>query len=139
MVLLMDFLEHIPEPVNFLLDIKEICAEDTDLIISVPTPRYSKVFGQDFHLEVGHVCDGFDIHSLTQVLKSAGFEVRSVDYNTGLFAQIFCYLMYNLGSLLPKKIMMIMGWLFALFRKLDVLNGPGISCSMFVVARRGKA
>ncbi len=49
-VILYDFLEHIKTPEIFLKELdKRIHNPDVIYLISVPTHKYRKVFGEDFH------------------------------------------------------------------------------------------
>lgn len=134
-VLLMDFLEHIRNPVVFLNDIRALMQDDLTVLISVPTPRYPQIFGIPFHEKVGHLVDGYDHEALAEMLKSAGFEVSEYVYNTGLLPSALCYLYYNILHRFSGKCKSLIGLVLSLFRFADWFNGPGVSCSLFAVAR----
>ncbi len=65
-VLLIDFIEHINEPEKFIESLKTILNEESEIIVSVPTYLYKKVFGNNFHLRVGHVKDGYNLEELNK-------------------------------------------------------------------------
>jgi SAM-dependent methyltransferase len=132
-ILLMDFLEHIADPVAFLRDLRGIVDSGTVLLISVPTPRYPKIFGKEFHNKVGHLIDGYDILSLSAVLNKAGFAISTYQYNTGMIASILCYAYYNALFRFTGKLKSLMGLCLGLFRWADFWVSPRASCSLFAV------
>jgi 2-polyprenyl-3-methyl-5-hydroxy-6-metoxy-1,4-benzoquinol methylase len=135
-VLLIDFLEHLHDPTAFLADLNKIVKDTTVLVVSVPTHLYSKVFGQKFHEDVGHLHDGFNKEELQEMLKEQGFTIVDTNYNTGPVASIACYLYYNLFSSVDGRVKNLVGLAMSPLRLFDWFNGPTRSSSLFVIAKR---
>ena len=133
-IVLMDFLEHIDDPDSFLAGLRHISNEKTVLVISVPTPRFPMVFGRVFHESIGHVRDGFTKDELTAVLNQNGFKVDSFQYNTGLIASAACAVFYKYCFKLKGRPKALLALALSPIRAADILNGPRMSCSLFVVA-----
>lgn len=135
LILLIDVLEHINQPQDFLKALKTMAKEGALIFISVPTPNYPKIFGREFHEAVGHLIDGYTLDTLSAMLKTAGFRVISHTYNTGLIANALCFMYYRFIRKVPfVAIRAGVGWLLSLGRCLDIFNHPRISSSLFVVA-----
>jgi SAM-dependent methyltransferase len=96
-VLAVDVLEHIDDDVLALREISGALAPGGRLVISVPTPRYPKVFGRKFHDHLGHVRDGYRLADLETKLGEAGLEVVEHRYYTGKWVSRGCRLFYGLG------------------------------------------
>lgn len=94
-LLLINFLEHINDPNNFLKKIVHLLNSEALIIVSVPTYLYKKVFGNRHHLRTGHVKDGYNIKEICKLLKSIDFELVTHSYNTGLFSNIGCFFVYR--------------------------------------------
>jgi SAM-dependent methyltransferase len=133
-VLLMDFLEHIPDPVSFLRDLKGFVHQNSILIISVPTPLYRRVFGDKFHTKVGHIVDGYDLLSLSNALDQAGFRINNYSYNTGPIASKLCFLFYNLLFDMTGRPRRLVGRMLSCLRWADFFSAPHNSCTLFAVA-----
>lgn len=135
LVLLIDVLEHIDCPQDFLKALKTKVKEGATIFISVPTPNYPKIFGREFHESVGHLVDGYTLDALSTMLKKAGYRVVSHTYNTGFIANVLCLMYYRFIRKVPSDAIRAgFGWLFSLWRWFDIFNHPRISSSLFVVA-----
>jgi SAM-dependent methyltransferase len=132
-VLLMDIVEHIEDDKAFAAWITRSLKSGGVLAVSVPTHRYSKVFGQWFHRRVGHVRPGYTLEELTALFS--GLELTRAWYNTGSLAQIGCAMYYKYGR--PVRIGLVRSLMTQIsslvFRWFDPLNGPDRSCSIFAV------
>ncbi|NDA63399.1 MAG: methyltransferase domain-containing protein [Chitinophagia bacterium] len=137
-ILLMDILEHLNRPQEFLSSIVPLLHEKGLVIISVPTTLYSRYFGKEFHNKVGHVRDGFTLEELTDLLEKSNLSVDTINYNTGFLASLLCYFYYNLLDKLNvnARFKAVIGWILSIFSFCDYINGPHASCSMFLVAHR---
>ena len=130
MVILYDFLEHITMPESFIKELtKKLNNPNLIYIISVPTHKYPKVFGQEFHKKVGHVVEGYSLEELKKLFCKIGKQPTRVSYNTGLWGNIGARILYCIGRKLPLVIREIITKPFLL---LDI-NGSKISSSLFVV------
>jgi 2-polyprenyl-3-methyl-5-hydroxy-6-metoxy-1,4-benzoquinol methylase len=135
LVLLIDFLEHLPDPGAFLRELRPMMKTGAKVLVSVPTPLYPRVFGRRFHRDIGHLWDGFDLASLRQLLAQAGLSIDEVAYSTGPFANIVCAVYYRALAPLPSAVQALCGHFLSLLRWFDIGNGPRTSSSLFVVAR----
>ena len=133
-VLLIDFLEHLEKPAIFLRDLKRIVDSRAPILISVPTPRYPKVFGRKFHESVGHVVDGYDDAALSALLDSAGFKIAEFRYNTGPITSLFCALYYRWPHTVLRPLRSVAGYGFALLAWGDIWARRRTSASLFAVA-----
>ncbi len=135
-ILLIDVLEHLATPKAVLEMVSRRLRPGGELLVSVPTPRFPRVFGERFHRAIGHVVPGYDLPALN-ALVPRDLELVAHQYNTGLVASIPCALYYRMGRWWPPT-PWARGFLTALhlLRPADVLNGPGRSCSLFAAYRR---
>jgi 2-polyprenyl-3-methyl-5-hydroxy-6-metoxy-1,4-benzoquinol methylase len=134
-VLMIDLLEHLEDPKILLSDIGRLIDTNGYLLISVPTPKYPRVFGEEFHRQVGHKWDGITISQLTEMLEKTGFRVDHVSYNTGLIASFICHIYYQTFYGLKGRKKIILGYFLSCLMTFDYFNGADKSCSLFVVAR----
>lgn len=129
-VILYDFLEHIKTPEIFLKELdKRIHNPDVIYLISVPTHKYRKVFGEDFHKRVGHVVDGYNKKEMERIFSNIGKKTFYVSYNTGLIGNIGAYLFYNLGKSWNPIVKELITKPFILFD----INSASVSSSMFLI------
>lgn len=136
-LLLIDFLEHINDPGLFLEHVARNLNIDSTIIISVPTYNYKKVFGEQFHINVGHVKDGYNIIEIEELFKAIGYKVESHSYNTGLVGLIGCFINYRIifGN---KYLNVLKQLLLYPFSALDFINNKYVSSSLFVVLKNDK-
>lgn len=135
-VLLIDFLEHISNPEDLLQHLSGHVRVGGKVLISVPTPRYPRVFGQEFHKAVGHLVQGYNLTGLNALAPK---DLRLVHhrYSTGLVASAPCALFYRVLRRLPDSIPATLLRLGTLpFTALDFINGPGRSCSLFAAYQK---
>ena len=135
-VLLMDIVEHIDDDAAFAAWVARTLKPGGLLAVSVPTHRYSRVFGEDFHRLVGHVRPGYTLPELTRLFP--GLEVVEHWFSTGRLARIGCGFFYKYARKCPVGFVrsISMNASSLLFRWLDPSNGPEESCSLFVIFRR---
>lgn len=136
-LLLIDFLEHIDRPDLFLQSIKSLLNDTSTIIVSVPTYMYKKVFGQKFHIAVGHVKDGYNLSEIEEIFKTIGYHVKIHSYNTGLFGGLGCFLYYRFMIKNPN-INIIKQLLLYPFSAIDFINNEKTSSSLFVVLEKYK-
>ena len=101
-VLAIDVLEHIDDDTVAIQQIADALAPGGRLVVSVPTPRYPRVFGRAFHGRLGHVRDGYYLEDLAPKLASAGLSVEESRYYTGTWVGRGARLFY--GSRIPYVI-----------------------------------
>ena len=131
-VILYDFLEHIKKPDLFLEELnKKINNPNATYIISVPTHKYHKVFGEEFHKQVGHVVEGYNLKEMENVFHKIGKKASYVSYNTGCIGNIGAYIFYNAGKNWIPIVKELITKPFLLFD----INHKSISSSMFVIFR----
>ncbi|MHB8422740.1 MAG: class I SAM-dependent methyltransferase [Leptospirales bacterium] len=131
-VLLMDFLEHINNPEKFLSALQTILNEETTIIISVPTYNYKKIFGEKFHLQLGHLRDGYSLGEIRELFKEIDYEVVEYSYNTGLLGAFGCFLYYRIllnNNSLAKQLLLYP------FHFIDFFNNERLSASLFAVLK----
>jgi len=134
--LLIDVLEHLKDPGALLSDIDSLLTPDGTILVSVPTHRYPRVFGREFHNAVGHVRDGFTMDELDGLLGTSYERIQS-SYNTGLVAGAACACFYRLIPKIRFRKVAILGIIgLHLARLADFFNGESISCSIWAVYRR---
>jgi SAM-dependent methyltransferase len=131
LVLLLDFLEHVPDPRAIVEAVRAVVRPCGYVLVSVPTPAYPRYFGRAFHEEMGHLVDGYSLGELQQLLT--GFELIEHRYSTGFVARYFCALFYRLRG--PVRLRLAAMYALHLARALDVGNSAGTSCSLFAVFR----
>lgn len=133
-ILIIDVLEHVDD-VRALKQTSRIAAPDSFLIISVPTPNYPKIFGQEFADSIGHLRPGYFLPELSELLTDAGFKVVDYSYYTGLISQFFCGIIYKFF-----KNNRYLNWLFypifSLICLLDFWGNDTRAASLAVIAKR---
>lgn len=134
-VFLMDFLEHIQRPDKFLKKINHLMKENTVCIVSVPTYNYQKIFGEEFHDNVGHVKDGYTLEEINALFQGIGFKITDFSYNTGLLSRVGCCLYYHITSN-NLFINLFKDLFLSPFRFLDFYNSEKVSCSLFMVLKK---
>ena len=106
---------------------------DLIYIISVPTHRYHKVFGEEFHKNVGHVVEGYSLEELEKLFYRISGEgekrFSKISYNTGLLGNIGANLYYKKGKDLPLFVREIISKPFTFFD----INNKNFSSSLFAV------
>lgn len=129
-VILYDFLEHITMPEKFIKELNEkLDNPNLIYVISVPTHKYPKVFGREFHKKVGHVVEGYNLAELEKLFSKIGKQPSRVSYNTGIWGNIGANIFYDMGKTLPIVVREIIIKPFLLFD----MNGKKVSSSLFVV------
>ena len=135
-VLYMDIIEHLLQPELVLSALDPALPVGGHVVISVPTPRYPRVFGREMHERIGHVVEGYTIEPLSALLP-ANYRLVHHRYSTGMFASWICFLYYRVLSLIPSvRLRLLAGFPFLKLHRLDWWNGPGRSCSLFAVYRK---
>ncbi len=137
LLLLIDFLEHISDPKSFLESIKNILDDKSEIIVSVPTYLYKKVFGEYFHVKVGHVKDGYSLAELNVLFSNIGYKPKLYSYNTGIFGNVGCFLYYRL-NFNNKYLNLLKQLVLYPFSFIDFINNKYISSSLFVVYEKAK-
>ncbi|HXN46027.1 MAG TPA: class I SAM-dependent methyltransferase [Bryobacteraceae bacterium] len=131
LILLIDFLEHIPEPQAFLTRCDAWLKPGGQILISVPAPRYPRVFGRRFANAIGHLVDGYQIEDLAG-MAPPGYRLITWKYNTGVLASALCALHFRLlGRLrmpLLARLLQVPGLLLS---GADWINGRRVSSSVF--------
>jgi SAM-dependent methyltransferase len=137
-VLLMDVLEHVVEDAALASWVVGATKDGGVICVSVPTHRYSVVFGREFHAQVGHVREGYTAAELSVLFPNV--ELVGLWYNTGFIAQLGCRIFYqHLRRINSRGLRGLM--LFAcrmLFAWADFPNSPKLSCSLFAIYRKPK-
>jgi hypothetical protein len=109
--------------------------DDGLICVSVPTHRYMRVFGEEFHRKIGHVREGYTASELVGLFP--GLELAGLWYNTGLISQLGCWLYYKHCQKLPGRIRGIVARACrVLFAWADFPNGPTHSCSLCAIFRK---
>ena len=136
LVLLMDVIEHIVRPKQLLDILDKKLKALGHLIISVPMPVYPWVFGRRFHSEVGHLVDGYRLEDLNGVVPSY-YKLIKWRYNTGPLTWPGCVLYYRyVRRIRNHHVRSLFSAALVPFRWLDLLNGDGISASLFAVYQK---
>jgi SAM-dependent methyltransferase len=139
-ILYIDFLEHVENPEEIIKLSIEKLNDNGIFLVSVPTPQYPKIFGEKFHKKVGHLVDGYDVSELDNLFKKFNCDRLIYKYNTGLFANIGCWLYYNVfGDVRNKYAFVIKSIILYLFKFMDVFNNSVISCSLFAAYIRNNS
>jgi SAM-dependent methyltransferase len=129
-VILIDVLEHLRDTKHILETVSHRLKHNGTLLISVPTPMYPRVFGQEFHELVGHVKDGYTKETLSS--ECSGFHCVEYSYNTGPCFWIPCALSYRfIRHIRNYKIQSILNFLLVPFAMFDLWHPPKWSCSLF--------
>ncbi len=135
-ILFMDFLEHVSVPAEIIAKMDRCLKPGGSMIVSVPTPRYPKVFGREMHDRIGHKLDGYTRESLS-ALFPFNYELTHITYSTGLFASTACAIQARvLGRISNVQLRWIFSTPLLALRSCDWINGPKISCSLFAVYRK---
>jgi len=134
-ILLIDVLEHLARPDDVLSQLGVMLKPGGSFLVSVPTHRYPRVFGREFHEAVGHVRDGFNLEEL-DVLIGPSYVRTETGYNTGLLAGFGCSLFYRVLPKIRMRKLAILGMIgLHAFRLVDWINGKSISSSLWAVYR----
>jgi SAM-dependent methyltransferase len=96
-VLAIDVLEHIDDDALAMEQIAQALAPGGRLVVSVPTPRYPRVFGRAFREHLGHVREGYYLEDIEPKLAAAGLKVTEHRYYTGRWVSRGCRLFYGSG------------------------------------------
>ncbi len=135
-LLLMDVLEHLPNPADTLSRLNRYLKKSGYAIVSVPTPFYPRVFGRRFHNGVGHLVDGYWLEELQQLMPE-GFSLVSYQYHTGLLTWPACFFYYRyFTEVQNRSIRLAIESLTAPFRWLDVVKGKYTSASLFALYQK---
>jgi 2-polyprenyl-3-methyl-5-hydroxy-6-metoxy-1,4-benzoquinol methylase len=134
-LLLIDVLEHLKDPNSFLNTLLPELKNDCLVFVSVPTPLYPKIFGEAFHIGVGHLMDGYTIDSLDEVFNKNNFFRSLLKYNTGILSNLGCATFYRITAS-TRLIIHIKSILFSFFKYLDIINNKKVSCSIFAIYKR---
>lgn len=135
-LLLMDVLEHLPNPADTLSELNRYLKKGGYAIVSVPTPHYPHVFGRRFHNAVGHLVDGYWLEELQQLMPE-GFSLIRYQYNTGLLTWPACFLYYRYFTEIQSRFLRFaVESLFAPFRWLDFVKSKHTSASLFALYRK---
>lgn len=128
-ILFMDVLEHLPDPAGAAQEIARKMKKGALLWVSVPTPLYPKVLGRNFHESIGHLHDGFGLREVESFFRELK-PLRYV-YSTGLLTWPGVALFYRWRA--QARVLRLLKIFVTLpFRYIDWVNGPRISCSLFV-------
>ncbi len=136
-ILLIDFIEHINNPKEFLSSIQKLMHDKTTIIVSIPTHNYKKVFGEKFHHKAGHVRDGYNIDELTILFKNIGYRVMEHSYTTGIFGAIGCFMHYRLIFKI-RYFNLIKSLVLYPFSLIDFINNKYVSSSLFVILKKDR-
>lgn len=133
-ILLIDFIEHIDDPIGIITQLKSLSHEGTMFLVSVPTRNYRKYFGESFHRMIGHVHDGYSLHELDSLFYSIGFKNMFYQYSTGVPVRSLCSLYYkfNFGN---RYLNLFKNSILGRLSFFDFLNSEKLSCSLFSVYR----
>ena len=134
-VVLADVFEHIENDALFLLELSAFVRSGSLLLISVPTHRYPKIFGEKFHREIGHVREGYTSEELNALLAKVGWQIDKRSYNTGLISSVCCMLLYRALYPFQRLKIILLLFLYPLFT-IDLLCSERFAVSMFVQARK---
>jgi len=131
-ILILDVLEHIENPVSFIKSIIGNLKDETYILVSVPTPNYIKMFGKKFHLSVGHKRNGYELDEISELFSEFNLKLNYIKYNTGIISKFGCFLYYRL-NFDNRFFLYIKSVILHLFSYLDFFNNKKISCSLFTV------
>jgi SAM-dependent methyltransferase len=130
-IILADVLEHLSDTSHVMDMAYRRLRPNGTLLVSVPTPMYSRVFGQEFHELVGHVKDGYTKEKLLK--ECSTFRVVNYSYNTGPLFWLPCALSYRLIRRLNHvKLRGILNYCLVPFASLDLWQPEKWSCSLFL-------
>ena len=136
-ILFIDILEHVEDAKSLISEACQHLKEGGLFIVSVPTRRYPKIFGRNFHERIGHLREGYSMEELDE-LFAGSFKCRCIEhsYNTGLVGNIGCWLYYNVLGSTNNYFNFLKGLVLYPFIWLDLYNSPGTSCTLFAVYRK---
>jgi SAM-dependent methyltransferase len=135
-VLLIDFLEHVPDPKGLMRRVSGCVRVGGQVLISVPTTRYPQVFGREFHKAVGHLVDGYDLTTLNALVPK-DLTLAHHRYSTGVLASALCALFYRVLRRLPDSVPVKLLRLCTVpAARVDFFNGPNHSCSLFAAYKK---
>lgn len=139
-VLLIDVIEHIVDDRSLLQEVDRILKPGGVVIISVPTANYPRVFGREFHKQVGHVRDGYSIEELRALLAPTRLKIEEYHHYTYPPSAAVCFIYYRwLRNV--NYISSLVSPLFNLFSYLDYVwpNRPQSACGIALGARKAIA
>lgn len=132
-LLLMDLLEHVPDPAGIVSRLGRYLTEGGYVIVSVPTPQYPRVFGRRFHEEIGHLVDGYTLEDLEHIVPES-FTLVTYQYHTGLLTWPACFLYYRyIRRIQCRSVRLALGTLLIPFRWVDLVRTRRTSTSLFAV------
>ena len=134
-ILLLDVLEHLPDPAQTATAIVAQLKPGARVIVSVPTRLYPRLFGRKYHEQIGHLRDGFDLREIDTLF--AGLQRLRCRYAVGPLSWpgvLLCYRLpwYEGRSMLHRACGVLVNVLSVPFRVVDLWNGSRVSCSLFV-------
>lgn len=134
-ILLIDILEHLYDTTHVMETVSRRLKPGGTLLVSVPTPIYSRIFGQQFHEWVGHVRNGYTRKELLK--ECSQFVCIRYSYNTGPLFWIPCALSYRIIRHIKNyRAQTFLNYLLVPFAKLDLWHPANYSCSLFAEFER---
>jgi len=138
-LLLVDFLEHVPNPEQIIAALSPSLKPGGIVCVSVPTPRYPQVFGREMHERIGHLVDGYTPETLDRLFPPEYSRIET-RYSTGPIGSVLCAIQ---ARLIMKVATPQLRWLCSTpllaIHNLDVINGPTVSATLFAVYRKSAA
>ena len=134
-ILLLDVLEHLPDPARTAAAVAAQLKPGARLILSLPTRLYPRLFGRRYHEQIGHLWDGFDLAQVDTLF--AGLQRLRFRYAVGPLSWpgvLLCYRLpwYEQRTMLHRACGVLVNVLSVPFRAVDLWNGSRVSCSLFV-------
>jgi 2-polyprenyl-3-methyl-5-hydroxy-6-metoxy-1,4-benzoquinol methylase len=137
-VLYIDFLEHVPHPEKIISAMDGCLKPGGVVLVSVPTPRYPRVFGREMHERIGHLLDGYTEETLS-ALFPANYRMVQVRYSTGKAASMLCALQARGIARVPgEQLRWLLSTPLLALKGIDFGNGPDTSASLFAVFEKQK-
>lgn len=136
-VLLIDVLEHVVEDEKLIAAVSNILKPGGNLIISVPTPNYPKIFGIEFHKEIGHVRDGYWMEELIEMLGKHGLSIEEHCYYTYYPSATLCGIYYK--HIHKKKLSLLVSPILNMLSFADnvwPLRNEQYACSALIKVRK---
>ena len=135
-LLFVDFLEHVPTPERIIAALTPCLKPGGIVCVSVPTPRYPHVFGREMHERIGHLVDGYTPETLDRLFPPTYSRIET-SYSTGPIGSLLCAIQarWIMKVAIPQLRWLCSTPLLAL-HKLDLLNGPTMSATLFAVYRK---
>jgi SAM-dependent methyltransferase len=93
--LLIDVVEHVIDHRSVAREVGRVLKPGGAVIISVPTPNYPRVFGREFHNQIGHVRDGYWMPEIKELFAEAGIRIEEYKYYTHPASSLACFLYYR--------------------------------------------